>query len=211
MITFTCKQCGKVDSRPTGWSNNKPQFCSRKCANKAHEILQQSPFKERREDIINLFNEGLTMQQIGDIHSITRERVRQILKRAKQQGFKVKKIVTFNKLPCRDCDRELPIVKLGRCGRCNAHFKDPTLKYFRPKVETECIRCKISFEKTRHGGRGLCNKCYRWYRYQLYPEQRKKQSEATMKWYTNKMTDPEYRKKRNDYFKQYSKNKHLQK
>ena len=74
----------------------------------------------RTERIINLRKSGETLQEIGNIFNISRERVRQIIK--KQSSFTGKQILPI----CRNCNKETNYIKRGFCGECRDKYRRVT-------------------------------------------------------------------------------------
>lgn len=74
----TCKYCNQPFYRDyrTNQGFGKAKFCSKSCASKSMRVHTTD---DRRERIVNLREQGKTLQDIGSIFNITGERVRQIL------------------------------------------------------------------------------------------------------------------------------------
>ena len=77
MKTFRCKYCGEKNERQ--FSGDKRIFCDKVCSGIGSQKIDIKQHLKRLNDITWLWNEGVTLQQIGNIHHLTRERIRQIL------------------------------------------------------------------------------------------------------------------------------------
>lgn len=142
--------------------------------------------RNRLQDIVDLYGEGLTLQQVGDIYGLTRERIRQILNFAFKEGFQVKKLKQYLNTPCIDCGKILTTKhggSRGKCAKCTHRFQNPGTKH-REDLPKECIRCGKTFTDTfRRQGKGACNRCYDWLRYNLMPEYRARLKVSQRKYY----------------------------
>lgn len=155
--------------------------------------------KERFQQIKELRLQKLTLQQIGDAFSISRERVRQILLKSRIP----RKIRLQKGKPCINCGLKLGSKNArsyysGYCQKCYYHVVlHPESRYrFLISIKgTPCIDCKQTIGEA--GARLRCRNCYNKYIYHTNPIRRAKLKEAMKAVYARRKiryaTDPVFR------------------
>lgn len=214
MNTFTCSYCGKINTRRN--SSDERICCDHSCASKlrAEFFYREHPeLREQRNQIIESFKITRSQTETAKIFNLTRERIRQIVKKYAPELNHPKDAIVdrhskYTGQPCKHCKKKINIeVKYfsnGYCKNCIPWVNNPN---YEPKPKyTECSHCGIKLGTTPRFG--LCDKCYSYYRYQIFPEVRKKASINHYKWHKKKMaTDPAYKARFNAYQRKYSQGK----
>ncbi|MEK6884372.1 MAG: hypothetical protein AABY22_32370 [Nanoarchaeota archaeon] len=217
MMMIECEYCHKFFK---GYKGRK--FCNKSCANQSHALLFATPYIKRIKEIIESFKKTRSLTETGKVFNLTRERIRQIIKIHASElnntkGSLVKVFTKYFGLPCKGCKRKLGIeikhASYGYCKGCRSYLDHLDEPDWKPPVKfTKCSECDKPLEKGDSFSKGLCQRHYNWYRYQIYPEVRRKHSLVQKKWSEKKKSDPEWWKKykirqRTHFHKWYEKNR----
>ncbi len=128
---------------------------------------QQREFKkERNDEILALAEEGLTLEEIGEVFGITRERVRQIIQTRGRSitEFHKDRLVSMNMYQCNACDRIFAAPNASKfCSKkCLTHFRGIHGKYRNRKAVylgkrngRSYYRPRARFNMEKHLGRKL--------------------------------------------------------
>lgn len=148
-------------------------------------IDSRSGADERRKicNIIKMIEDGMTLESVGDIFSVTRERIRQIIKKyspelvvaRESRKFKDCEICGQNKKGVRQRGKD----KLIMCEPCH----EETIKFNKNRWARsfdKCIDCGTT--KVPHKIKGRCEKCYILFSYHYDLNRRKSIKKSSKKW-----------------------------
>jgi len=105
----------------------------------------------RNKNIVNLFMSGLTLQEIGNIEGITRERVRQIL----HKELSVEPYLEQIQLNRQNRPHKLTkFIKV--CPKCGKIFSG---RVKNPEKFTMCVKCRKIERRARRTATFVCQNC----------------------------------------------------
>jgi len=144
--------------------------------------IKELDTKKRAIDIVKLADQGLTYEQIGNLHNVTRERVRQLLNKFTPDLIMLKKANKMKK--CDKCKKiKLGVYNRGEkgniCNDCNKKIVKSNKKRWSKKYD-KCLDCGTT--KVPHCSRGRCKNCSYKYLYRVDPKRRKSIKKSGKKW-----------------------------
>ena len=114
----------------------------------------------RNKNIVNLFMSGLTLQEIGNIEGITRERVRQILHKELSVEPYLEQIQLNRQ------NRPHKLTKFTKmCPKCGKVFSG---RVKNPEKFTMCVECRKIERRARRTATFVCQNCGKVGTYKTY-------------------------------------------
>ena len=143
----------------------------------------QKQISERNKDLIAMAVAGLTLREIGENFKLTRERVRQLINK-----YGSDELISYRKdkktIICPRCQVKKIPKSSGYCKECRQIIKSQNKSFWSRKHKIYgCLKCGC-FTK-RHGGKGLCERCYSNYGYHNLPGRKERRLAHSRRWVKN--------------------------